>query len=90
MKKHIYILFFVLLQFSCSPETKKEEENIDIYLNPFPINLHSDTLNFTGPNGKKHGIWMVDGKKVVYKNDTAYSINEYTTVEELAKMLNDK
>lgn len=90
MKRCTYILCFAVFQFGCSQETKKAEEKKDIYLNPFPISLDSDTLNFTGPNGKKHGIWLVDGKKIIYKNDTAYPITDSTTVEELVKILNSK
>ncbi len=84
-------LIALLLLLACNTRTDEHNsQNKDEFLNPFPINLHSDTLNYKGLNGKKHGVWLVNGKKIIYKNDTAYPITDSTKVDELVRKLNAK
>jgi len=61
-------------------ETAKSSKN-------FFINYPSDTINFTGADGKKHGIWLENDQQVVYNNDTAYPVTS-STIQEVVNRLN--
>lgn len=67
-------------QTSVSTETSAEHKN-------FFIHYPSDTINFTGADGKKHGIWLEDNQQVVYNNDTAYPVTD-STIQEVINRLN--
>lgn len=88
-RKFCFALFCLLFVFACGSKSEKSQSTDETTTTSknFFIRYPSDTINFTGADGKKHGIWLENNQQVVYNNDTAYPVTD-STIQEVVNRLN--